>query len=172
MNGSGFFCFFILLAFVSIEFGFLEKAGEAGHSLALARQAGFEAESVSMARSVLEESADAVVLDALKQGIAMDLEGEGIKWLVNERLSALFGGMESVYGQCPVVSFEEKGVSFLNGNSSVFVQRVGKKEVVAEYSFTGGLMRDRPLNARISCGNAEAFFSLPAGYTMAATVVD
>jgi len=168
MDSKGFFCFFLLLAFLSIELGLREGIGSAGNEVGGAISAGFEAEKLSLVRGLLEESVDQTVEQSLKEGLLLELGPEDIKAMVNERLSLLFSEAEKQYG---FVEFEEKSPGFLNGNSSVIVSRLEKKSVGAEYFFSGGILKSNFVLAEIRGKESMLEFRVPVGYAISATVV-
>ena len=171
MNSRAFFCFALLLAFLAAELELLSGFGNANSQVAAATAPAFEAEKLALVRSLLEESADSVVEESLREGLALELGPEGIKARANERLAFLFSEAEKAYG---IVEFEalSKNPGFLNGNSAVIVSRLGKKSVRAEYFFSGGVMKSNFALARIKGKEAIAEFRIPAGYTVSTMVFE
>lgn len=171
MNNKGLFCFLLVLAFASIQTGLLGRATEmeTGRARALA----FEAEQLSTARAIMENGIDLAAEEGLRQGIALNLEPEEIKQLVNARLAMLFEKMETQGFPGIKTEFEEesKNPAFLNENSAVSVARISGREVEAEYSFTGGLMKNKTARAKISGKKAVIIMELPVGYTVKEMVV-
>ena len=170
MNSRAFFCFVLLLAFLAAELEFLTGFENANSQVASANASAFEAEKLSLVRSLLEESTDSVVEESLRAGLILELGPEGIKAGVNERLALLFSKAEKAYG---IVEFEAnaKDPGFLNENSSVIVSRLGKKGIRAEYFFSGGIMKSNFVLARVGNQETIAEFRVPAGYTASAMVV-
>ncbi|MFA4855640.1 MAG: hypothetical protein WC634_03585 [archaeon] len=171
MNNKGLFCFLLLLAFASIQTGLLGRATEMETGMAGAL--AFEAEQLSTARAIMENGIDLGAKEGLRQGIALNLEPEEIKALVNARLVLLFEKMETQGFPGIKTEFEEKGknISFLNENSAVSVARIAGREVEAEYCFTGGLMKDKTVRAKISGTKAAITMELPVGYTVKETAI-
>jgi hypothetical protein len=168
MNKKGLFCFLLLLAFASIQAGLLARAAGAEAETEKALALAFEAEQLSTARAIMENGIDLAVEEGLAQGIALGLGPEETKALVNARLALLFEKME---GPCfpglqTMFEAESKDAFFLNGNSAVSMARVAGREIEAEYSFTGGLMKNRAVKAEIRGKNALVEMELPIGYTV------
>lgn len=170
MNSRGFFCFILLFAFVFIELDALSGLEETRAGLARARASAFEAERLSLQRSLLEESVDNVVEGALEEGLAMELGPGRIKELVNSRLAMLFEEAESSYAGLELGP-EAVSAGFLNSNSSVMVTRLGRKNVEASYFFSGGITRENPVIARLRGNEFGAEFRVPAGYAATSGVV-
>ncbi len=173
MNKRGIFCFLLLLAFFSLEIGFLSQAGQATDKLAEANALAFEAEKASFVRALMENSVDAAIEEGLLQGLLLNQEPEVIKEAVNSRLAGLFAEMEKSFNEEVKVAFSPESLDeeYLNKNSSVLVTRIDKRAVRAEYSFTGGAMRRNSAVAEVSGSNLKLFFRMPAGYTIGKTVV-
>ena len=173
MNNKGLFCFLLLLAFASIQTGLLGRAAESEIEAGRARALAFEAEQLSTARAIMENGVDLAAKEGLKKGIALNLKPEEIKALVNARLALLFEKMETEGFPGLKAEFEEEGknIAFLNENSAVSSARIASREVEAEYSFTGGLMKDKTVRAKISGTRAAITMELPAGYTVKETVI-
>jgi len=173
MNRNGIFSFLLLLAFFSIELVFLDHALEANNRLETAKAIAFEAEKSSFTRALMEESVDTLVEKSLRQGLILNQEPEELKKNVNSKLEVLFREMEVSYLEGARVRFGEKSLSqsFLNENSTVLVSRIDKKTVLAEYCFTGGLMREEEVVAEILGKAGKHLFKVPAGYTIEARLV-
>lgn len=173
MNNKGLFCFLLLLAFASIQTGLLGRAAESEIETGRAGALAFEAEQLSTARAIMENSIDLAIEEGLRQGIALNLGPEEIKRLVNARLALLFEKMETQGFPGIKAEFEEesKNQAFLNENSTASVARISGMEVEAEYSFTGGLLKNKAVKAKISGKKAAITMELPAGYTVKETVV-
>ncbi len=173
MNGKGIFCFLLLLAFFTLEIGFLDRATEERRSIAQAKALAFEAEKAFLVRSLMENSVDLAIDKGLLQGLQLNLGPQEIKGHVNSRLAALFRKMEKAYNDEISISFDTKSLqeSFLNKNSSVIVTRLDKKTIEAEYCFTGGIMASNTVSAKITGKGVTQIFRMPAGYTVKAEVL-
>jgi len=169
MNRKGLFSFLLLLAFFSLEIGFLAKATEFKELALKEKAAAFEAEKASLQRTLIENSVDAIVEQELEQGLLLGLEAEEIKWRVNSRILALFKKIEKDPIQGISVEFDADSLNpvFLNANSSLLVSKPGKK-VLAEYHFSGGLLKKESVSAKIFGEKTVVFFEIPPGYTVRA----
>lgn len=172
MNQAGFFCFVLLLAFFALEAGFLNEAEGGKMRLQKAGEIAFELEKAGFARALMENSVDYAVEMQLREGIAKNLEPEEMKIAVNENLALLFQKMESAYSEEISVKFlpDDLNAGFLNENSSVFLAKAGKTAILAQYCFTGGIKKDKKIEAEISGKNAKLVFSVPKGYCIETTV--
>ncbi len=175
MNNKGIFCFLLLLAAIALETNFLNKSIEADKILARGKTIAFEAEKAGFIRTVIENNADAMALESLQQAIELNLPLDKIKPFVNKKLALLFAAMEREYsGKIKVRFSTSNGLSleeFLNENSVVTVTKDGSAEILAEYTFTGGLLKNNFVQAEIAGEQTKLFFKLPVGYTVKATVV-
>ena len=171
MNSRGIFCFVLLLAFFALEARFLNEAGSQETQLRKAGEIAFELEKAGFARALMENSVDSAIGQELKEGIAKNLEPKEIKESVNQRLAMLFQKMESGYSEGISVKFchDCMDLQFLNENSSVFAGNAGKATIAAQYCFTGGIKKDKKIEAEISGKSAKLVFSMPIGYCIEAT---
>ncbi len=173
MNTQGIFCFALLLAFAAMEINFLNESAAAKQKIFGTEKVLFEAEILSATRTIAENGVDAVTEEGLRQGVQAELEPDEVKKAVNKRLAFLFSEMEKNSDERASISFEEESLSekFLNENSSVIVVKKEELVSVAEYSFTGGLLKDKKVKAKIFGKNAKQEFKIPAGYTIRVVVL-
>lgn len=173
---KGFFCFLIVLAAIAIEAGLLENAAEAERVIGRGRAIAFEAESAALARTLIEDSLDSAIKSELKEGIALNLEPGEIRERANRKILLLFQRIEEAFNEGISARFySEQGKideTFLNKNSKVNVIRVRGKSVKAEYSYTGGLLKNNRVFAEISGKNARMLFTIPIGYTVSETALE
>jgi len=169
MRAGGFFCFVLVLAFFSAELSFMQSRHCEESALAEAKEFSFDLEKLSLSRSLMEASTDAIVEEGLGKGLLLNLGPEETKQLVNQKLEALFAKMEAEYG----ASFFPKVIDakYLNSNSTVLLAVVGNKAVEAEYCYTGGLFKENLVLAEVKGEKAVLEFRLPAGYCVKETVV-
>lgn len=175
MNNKGVFCFLLLLAAIALETNFLNESIEAGKILAQGKTIAFEAEKASFIRTVIENNTDAMALESLQQAMLLHLPQEELKGFVNKKLALLFAETEKEYNAEIKVRFSTSNglqlEEFLNENSIVIVITVEGKAVLAEYTFTGGLLKNDFVQAEIAGEQTKLLFKLPVGYTVKATVV-
>jgi len=180
MNNKGIFCFLLLLAAIALETNFLNESIEADKILAQGKTIAFEAEKASFIRTTIENNTDAIVRESLQQAIMLNIPQEELKLFVNKKLALLFAAAENEYKgeikvqfrtmECPAsggLSLED----FLNENSTALIVSVKGKTVLAEYTFTGGLLRNCFVEAEIAGERTKTVFRLPPGYSIKATVV-
>ncbi|MDP2973804.1 MAG: hypothetical protein Q8N60_02020 [Candidatus Diapherotrites archaeon] len=185
MNNKGIFCFLLLLSAIALETNFLNESIEADKILAQGKTIAFEAEKASFIRTAIENNTDAMIRESLQQAIMLNVPQEELKDFVNKRLAMLFAAAENEYkGEidkgkikvqfratgCPAsggLSLED----FLKENSTALIVSVKGKTVLAEYDFTGGLLRNCFVEAEIAGERTKTVFRLPPGYSIKATVV-
>jgi len=166
MGARGIFCFVLLVAFLSAELGLLEKRLEAQKAIGESLETAFDLERVSLARTLAENSLDSVARESLEEALATGLGPEETKQLVNSRLAAAFAGLEAINAGQPKIVFGESAKQrlFLNQNSSVIISESFGLGFEAEYCFTGGVLKDKEIKARIIGVKTELEFRVPAGY--------
>jgi hypothetical protein len=172
MNRRGLSCI-LLLAFLGIELAFLEKSIALNRLEAEAMAAAFEAEQACFSRTVLEENTDLLVWETLRQGLSLGLENEELKAAVNARLVAFFAESEKASGSSGIsLEFlpESKSFFFLSENTSLIQKKAAGKGLEAEYCFTGGLLKNKEVKARVFGERVETEFRIPAGYCVKAGV--
>ena len=172
---KGFFCFLLLLAAIALETNFLNESIEADKILAQGKTIAFEAEKASFIRTVIENNTDAIVRESLQQAILLNIPQEKIKDFVNKKLMELFAATEEEYTEEIKVRFSTSNglpiEEFLNKNSIVIVITVEGKTILAEYTFTGGLLKNEFVQAEIAGEQTNLLFKLPPGYSIKTTVV-
>ncbi|MCX6798665.1 MAG: hypothetical protein NTW59_01040 [Candidatus Diapherotrites archaeon] len=176
MNSKGIFCIALLLAAAGIELGMRQSSALANAKTAEAKTIALEAEQLNMARTAIEENTDAIILQTLREQLQQNKTPEEIKRAVNSRLAALFTATEKNYTRGITVEFAigsggNADTAFLNENSSIIVLPAGGRTIAGEYSFTGGLLRNKAVQAEITGSRTRQLFRIPAGYTIRATVV-
>jgi len=142
MNKNGIFCFVLLLAFFAIEARFLAEATNASNKIELAEELGFEAEKAWLAREVTEDNVDLAIKEALHQVLLLNFGQEETKNFVNAKLVVL----------------------------TVAIEAIDKKTVKATYYFTGGILKNKKVYAKIKGKKALLEFELPAGYSINTSV--
>ena len=147
MNKKGVFCFLLVLAFAGTGLALQENQDE---KFAGAKNICFELEKLDLERAILEENTDFLAEETLRLELLLGNKNpESIKKKTNAKLAVLLGKQED----------------FLNENSEVLVIEY-EGLVFAEYSFTGGLLRNNFLRLKLESENAEKIFELPIGYSV------
>ncbi len=174
MNCKGLFCFLIVLAFAGMQLQFLNQSAAAKQELERAEAIAIEAEQLNLIKTGIEINVDSLVRQTLRDNLLQNKEPEQIKSSVNGKLLRFFKAIAEGYaGTAEITFFPGKGalsLLFLNENSKVNVVKYGRHVIAAEYTFTGGLLRDKEVAAEVRGQRTTQFFKMPAGYTIRATV--
>ena len=173
MNEKGIFCFVLLLAFFAIQTRFLAETTEASNKIEMAEELGFEAEKIWLARAVMEEDIDIAIKEALNNSLLLNLGQDETKIFVNSKLILLFAEMEKANWDGIDIEFklESKNLQFLNENSAIATEAIGKKTSMATYYFTGGILKNKKVYAEIKGKKAILGFEIPTGYSIKESVV-
>lgn len=186
----GFISFILIVAFLIAFIGVQTLAIESGENLGNSAILAIELEQNNKTRTILEENTDFIIEETLRGQIISDnLEPELVKFAVSKKLAGFFEKIESEFNEGQKISFfsamlspsQYNAVSLaekkkliekdLLENSQVLIIPLGEHSVFAEYSFTGGLMKNNIAGAEISSGNSKQFFLIPIGYTSRIVVV-
>lgn len=169
MNKKGLFCFLVALGFAGFLAGSAESISEETANFNSAKALCLEIESLDMKRAVLEENTDFLIEEAMKHEILLgNRDPESVKLKANAKLAGFF---EKIRGE--KTAFPENTGDlelFLNGNSGLIIIEYGNL-VFAEYSFTGGILKNNFFYAKLASENSEKLFEIPIGYSEKALVV-
>lgn len=174
MNKKGFFCFLVVLCFAAVQLQFFSQKAEQNAEFAQAKSILFEIEKLDLERAALEENLDFLIKQAMLEEIKKQSNNsEAIKEKINEKVILFFEKKENSK-ELKIKFFsnnsEKISLEFLNANSNLLAINY-ENFVFAEYNFTGGLLKNNLLKARISSENAEKEFQLPIGYSQKAVLV-
>ena len=175
VNGKGLFCFLIVLAFAGMQLGFLNKTTGARQQLERAKAIAVEAEQMHAIKTGIEINADRIVEQTMRAALLQNKEPDEIRGSVNEKLLQFSRAVEEGYRGTAEINFYATDGSlslrFLNENSKVSVSKLNNQSIAAEYTFTGGLLKNKAVIAEIKGEKTMQLFKIPAGYTVRATVV-
>ncbi|RLG18087.1 hypothetical protein DRN67_04540 [Candidatus Micrarchaeota archaeon] len=174
MNNKGILCFTILLAFASMQLDFLNESSNAREQLQRVKATAIEAEQLNAIRTAIEINTDMIIEQAMQAKLLQDKEAEEIKRAVNQNLLRFARAVEETFQENPQTVFHSsKGpltLQFLNENSKVNVIKADNKVITAEYTFTGGLLKNKVVFAEIRGDHVSQIFQIPAGYTVKAVI--
>jgi hypothetical protein len=161
MNKKGLFCFLIVLCFASIETAQQQEALIEKKSFEETKALCLEIESLDLKRTMLEENTDFLIKQTLEEQVRNgNTDNEQIKQAVNEKI-ILF--LEKASGN----KLEQES---LDDNSKVLVINY-ENFYLAEYSYTGGILKNNKFSLKLGTENAEKEFEIPIGYFLRTTVL-
>lgn len=149
-----------------------------------------EAEQNNKTRTILEENTDSIIKETIEREILLNnLNPKEINRKIAENLMALFDAAgknaetprqisffsgnfsKSRYNEI-IFSKNKKALELkdIAENSKVSIAPIAKNAFIAEFSFTGGIMKDKIFGAEISSKNSSQFFIMPIDYTLKAVV--
>ena len=192
MNARGVFTFVIVLGFISVYLMFLHSANAGAENLSSAGRHALEMEKVNLVRSVLESNVDFLIEKTLEsEFLSADKDPEKLKLKVNEKLIGFFNKIENsqpysgieinfysgtfTKNQYSRILYSKNKVKlnakFLNENSNVLVVNIKDSVYIAEYSFTGGILKNKVAYAVIASENFKQLFLIPIDYVKRVVVV-
>ena len=163
VNGRGIYSFFTVLGASAIILALHASALENQSIHAQTETVLLHNEQISFHRTLLEQEIDERLHTALHTAIFANSNPVLIREVVNKELETIL----TEYAHHPLIAFQEQNnwLEPLNTNSKVIVVDTEVPLVYAEYTLLA------PLDATITVGNASGHFSVPAGYTVSATVI-
>ncbi len=162
MNIRGIFCTALAISFAIAVISFQTETYSNSVQHQEVTVLAMQAEKASFIRSSLEKNFDIAAKNALEKCIILRIAEQGeAQQFVNSEIEKALGKIDDAFEEA---EFENRDREFLEENSKVFVQHAGGI-VTAEYFFTGGLLKNHRLKARIKVGKAETSFEIRRGYT-------
>lgn len=190
MHSRGLFSFVLVLVFLlaALELGGI--GAESGRQTGTAMRYALEMEQAGLVRNEIERNFDEVIGGALARGVAAgNLDAELLKIEISDAVVVFAMEEELIHNRNPSVMFGivrktgkgytgmlETGGTGLSAEElrslfSVLVLNISEGVFVAEFVFTGGLLRDRALGAEIEFDGYAQLFVVPVGYTRRVVVV-
>lgn len=184
MHSRGLFSFALLVVFTTILVELALASGEIADASSEAELYAVEIEHAALVRSEIEGNFDALIEKTLAREISAGvLDSAVLKNSVAKAIVELARSEERIHNQNPSVKFgtaTKAGIGYsgtlseeLEGispekiweYSSVLVLPVSENAFLAEFTFTGGLRRNKVLAADIDSGRYAQRFVMPIGYT-------
>lgn len=169
MASRGLFCFVVVLLFIPLHLVMLSANSSIEAGMQDAGNALLEMERLNYIRTEIEENTDLLILQTLEaQVMAGKSKPDAVKEAVDEKLLWFFNEAEKNYSRENVkflVSGREIGIEGLGENTKVLVIKEGNL-VYAEFSYTGGMLKDNKLYAVIKGKRSRQVFEIPIGYTI------
>jgi len=190
LNSRGLFCFTLVLAFSAGYFSLANSSEETFAELQKGKSLAFEAEKSSLLKHSVEANLDFLIAKAIEEETKKgNLDAEKLNEKIAGKIFNYFNELEKQQGFEKIEFFEgnysknnyEKilkgkrnkklGLVFLLENSRVLVLNLEEKVYLVEFSFTGGIFKNKVGYAVISTPNTRDYFLLPVNYSHKTMVV-
>lgn len=185
----GVYSFTLVFVFTAILVLLLGASTETGKTLNEGSQRAMEIERASFVRFQLEENTDSIIEKTiLKEIKAGNHNGESLNEKISTNLLNYFNQMELSPNQGTKIEFFEvnssalskqftpitnpsKKLSGLKKYCKTIAVNLKERVFLVEFYFTGGLMKNRAVLAKIRVGKAKQYYLLLPGYSVKKMVV-
>ncbi|MBI2529928.1 MAG: hypothetical protein HYW05_02195 [Candidatus Diapherotrites archaeon] len=186
MRSRGILSFVLVLLFIAMEFAMLGAQNEIAMEIGKTQALLMQMEKASYVRNEIEQNSDflieRVMENELKGG---NYDPETIRGKICSALFGYFTDVESAYAAHPSIKFYSAFASSseyqelplkvkaplqesdICANSKVIVVK-DLEGYSAEFSYTGGIFKDRAVFAEIAYGNYLQVFAIPFDYAITA----
>ncbi len=186
MRSRGIMSFVLVLLFIATEFAMLEAGDKIAEGIAGTKVLLMQMERAAYVRNEIEQNSDFLIGRVMENELKRkNYDPEAIKGKICSALSGYFGNVELAYAENPSVKFYSAFATSseyqellsemktplqefeLCADSKVLVVKIGGN-YTAEFSYTGGIFKDRVVFAEIAYGNHSQAFVVPFDYAITA----
>lgn len=188
MRARGIFSFVLVALFIAMEFAMLGAQDEIAKEIGKTQILLMQMEKASYVRNEIEQNSDFLIGKVMENELnGRNYDPEAIKGEVCSALFDYFGDAESAYAESPSVKFYSAFATSseyqelllkigeplqefdLCANSKALVVKIGGN-YTAEFSYTGGIFKDRIVFAEIAYKNYSLAFVIPFDYAITAEI--
>ena len=188
MRARGVFSFVLVVLFIAVEFAMLGAQNEIAKEIGKTEALLMQMERASYVRNEIELNSDFLIERVMENELrGRNYDPEAIKGKICSALFGYFMDVESAYATHPSIKFysafatsseyqelpskvkAQLQESDICANSKVIVVKdLGSYS--AEFSYTGGIFKDRVVFAEIAYGNYLQVFVIPFDYAITAEI--
>ena len=188
MQERGIMSFVLVIIFIALEFAMLGAQNEIAKEVGKAQVLLMQMEKASYVRNEIEQNSDFLIENVMENELrGRNYDPEAIKGKVCSALFGYFGNVQAAYAGNSSVKFYSAFATSseyqelppkikvplqefeLCANSKVLVVK-DFASYSAEFSYTGGIFKDRAVFAEIAYGNYSLVFVIPFDYAITAEI--